>query len=196
MPSIRIMRFAGLLPEVNPQALREDHAQIAHNALLWDGWLRAMPEWKFFYTFAVQPQSLIYSVGYTGQFLQEATMFDAQTIYQEPFAPGTVFGILGSALNYRTPGNLQTNTLLPRGEQLVTSVAQSVTAQNKSVYPISRTYAITFMAGNVESSPFIFPQLGGDGTLFEGDVVTLTINTTLPASAAITGARLYRTVPG
>src|SRR6187399_1260574 len=46
MASIRITKFAGLMPTSNPKALPNDHAQVAHNCLLWDGWLWPMPKWR------------------------------------------------------------------------------------------------------------------------------------------------------
>jgi hypothetical protein len=196
MPSIRITRFAGLLPEVNPRALREDHAQIAHNALLWDGWLRAMPQWAYVTGYSSQPASLLPDVANSQQYTSELSLSDGQVVYQEPYVPGTTFGIAAGLLAYRAPASFSTSPLLPPASSLVASYTQSVVNQNLSVYPIPRTYAITFLAGNMESAPCVFTQLGGDGSLYEGDAVTLTINTTIDPSFGTTGYRLYRTVPG
>lgn len=59
MASIRITRFAGLMPELQAKQLQKEQAQVAHNTLLWDGTLRAMPAWTVLSTYVQAPLSLI-----------------------------------------------------------------------------------------------------------------------------------------
>ena len=200
MPSIRITTFAGILPELNRELLRKDHAQIAHNALLWDGWLRPMPE----FTFSTSANGMPFSLVERNKFgndtviivenLDQAVHFDT-----EGFLIDTFVGISNNLLSYSiTPIGPVYPLGLPQPN--VGTVTQVINPQNKSVYPISRTYAVTFMSGSQEGPPSVLPQLGGDGTLFEGDVVTFDF-TGVPSPAEIaqyniTGRRLYRTIPG
>src|ERR1700675_1571972 len=93
MPSVRIIRFAGLLPEVSPKLLREDHAQIAHNTLLWDGWLRALPNWESVSTAGGTILSLFPAVDQTLQFGSSITLSSAQLAGEEPLYTRTLWGI-------------------------------------------------------------------------------------------------------
>lgn len=193
MPSIRILRFAGLLPEISPRLLQEDHAQMAHNTLLWDGELRPMPIWTAFESLPSSPKTIYPSPGVNAQYAIDYALTSAEVAWQEPFIQGTLFGINAGVLNYRLPGASTTYPTLSIPS--ISGVSQIVTNQFQSVYPIPRTYAITILSGNMESTPFVFPSIGRDGDLFEGDVVTLqwTINNT---GINATSVRLYRTIPG
>jgi len=82
-----------------------------------------------------------------------------------------------------------------------------VSPQHKSVYPISRTYAITYVNDGREGPPLVFQQLTSGSDFFgspvdhvyEGDIVTLNVTLELSVNAmnkAFTSIRLYRTVPG
>lgn len=197
MPSIRITQFAGLLPEANKKALRNDHAQIAHNCLLQDGWLRPMPVWTQVEVYVAQPASLVYASGLQFDFFPDDTLYNA--IYK-PGEPYTVklTGVTSSkALSKRLSFGDADYAL---GVPLPTpfNISQVVTNQNLSVYPVPRTYAVTLMSGSAESAPYVFSELGTDGTVFEGDVVTLGFSINLAAISQyyITGYRLYRTIPG
>lgn len=196
MPSIRIQKFAGLLPEVNAKLLREDHAQIAHNTLLWDGWLRPMP--KFTPVLFGTPFISLYPSPTTNQgILGDTVLFDAVGAPQEPFPPGAIVGVYNNDIQYR-PSASSTPRPLGMFAPTLTGISQVVTNQHLSVYPIPRTYALTYMAGSMEGPPAVFDSLGRDGTLYEGDIVTIgfSLNPIELATYGITGLRLYRTVPG
>lgn len=195
MASIRIQKFAGLLPEVAPKLLREDHAQVAHNALLWNGYLRPMPAWTSLGTNGAPVASLFPNPNNLYPFDTDTVLTDAVVNYQEPFNRAVTFGINAGKLNYRNGVNTGTvYSLLPVAYGAATS--QTITNMNLSVYPIPRTYAVTVMSGNMESAPFVFPQIGGMGGLFEGDIVTLNWFINIGSGNNPTGLRLYRTIPG
>jgi hypothetical protein len=196
MPSIRIQRFAGLLPEVNAKLLREDHAQIAHNTLLWDGWLRPMPQFNPI-IFGTPFLSLFPSPANNFGILGDATLVDAVQSPQEPFPTDAIVGVYNADIFYR-PSPSSTVRRLGMPNPTLTAISQVITNQNKSVYPIPRTYALTYMTSGMEGPPTVFDSLGGSGNLFEGDVVTLgfTLNGGEITNYGITGLRLYRTIPG
>lgn len=200
MPSIRITRFAGLLPEVSPKLLREDHAQIAHNALLWDGWLRPMPQFNLLnagiFFVSLFPDSDQPPYGLYG----DTDLLDGTKPKQEPYVSNAIFGInkANHLLYYRpTPSTPQ---IFPLGlpPPTVTVATQIITSTNLSVYPVPRTYAVTYMSGNMEGPPHVFSELGANGGLFEGDIVTLsvTFNAAEVAANRVTAVRIYRTIPG
>lgn len=195
MASIRILKFAGLLPEVAPKLLREDHAQIAHNALLWNGYLRPMPAWNPLGGGGTPIASIFPRPDKDYKFDLDPVLTNAVVNLQEPFVRGVTFGINGGQLNYRNginTGNIY--SLLPVA--FGSLISQVSTRMNLSVYPIPRTYAVTVMSGNMESAPLVFPQLGGAGDLFEGDIVTLNWYVNAAPNSNTTGLRLYRTIPG
>ena len=196
MPSIRITQFAGLLPEVNPKALRNDHAQIAHNCLLWDGWLRPMPRWQQVQTYASQPTSLIpYNTGTNFGFFTDTKLVSAIFQAGEPFASPYPFGIYNNQIQKNVGGENIVLAGVPIPN--VSGLLQTISPRNQSVYPIARTYAITLTSNNVEGPPLVFPQIGANGTLFEGDYVSLSfvLDAVQINAYNITALKLYRTVP-
>lgn len=192
MPSIRILRFAGLLPEVAPSLLAVDHAQIAHNTLLWDGMLRALPAWQSRGSSGAPIASIYASPSSSTQYAVDSDLASIQVSYQEPFDYDSLYGIYGGILQYKSGGAIYPTLPKP----ILTSISQVVTNVNQSVYPIPRTYAFTYMSGNRESAPTALPGVGEDGTVFEGDLVTISFVATNSNGYNITGGRLYRTVPG
>ena len=193
MPSIRITQFAGLLPEVNPKALRNDHAQIAHNCLLWDGWLRPMPQWTVVSSFATQPRSLIKLHSAPAGFFVSDFVDQGIFVENEPYTVNYV-GLLNGVIS-KVIGTSIFHVGLPIPP--INAAVQTVTPNFLSTYPIPRTYAITFLSDASESPPFVLPELGALGDVFEGDIInlSLTVNVGALANYHITGYRLYRTVP-
>lgn len=197
MPSIRITRFAGLLPQDNPKALANDHAQVAHDCLLWDGWLRPMPAWVLVQTVVTGVKSIFYLVDPTGpQYTFDDSLASAYRNLREPYSVPYTIGVINGGLQVRLP--LVGLKLLGVPIPTVTAFTQVVTPSNLNAYPIARTYAITFLVGNSEGPPFVLPQLGANGTVFEDDIFTLnlTLDGAQIAAYGVSGLRLYRTVPG
>jgi len=202
MASIKIMRFGGLLPQVNPKALPNDRAQIAHNCLLWDGFLRPMPQWQIDQTVGSTPQSLFKYPAAINGYKYDLFLRQALQNLSEPFDNNLPIGI-GTAINstgvlttYISSGGPRCFVGVPQPSAL--GLTQVITNNNFSVYPISRTYAITYVSGKQEGAPTILPQIGTNGTLFEGDSVqiTFTLDPLTINQYNITGVRLYRTIPG
>lgn len=205
MASIRIKRFAGLVPEVAPRLLSQDHAQIAHNTLLWDGQLKPMPTWT---QVASTPGITgIAEDQNTGAGYQWDTRFtDLIWIGQTQELYGVrLCGINNEVSNpsyrklaYNTGVSSLTTRPLGLPVPLPTSISQVITNRNQSVYPIQRTYALTYMSNNQEGPPKVFTALGTTGGIFEGDYVTFTIvfSATELNNYGVTGFRLYRTIPG
>jgi hypothetical protein len=196
MPSIRITRFAGIQPQVNPKLLPNDHAQIAHNCLLWDGWLRPMPQWQLLQTAGANVVSLYADPNAGPEYSVDTVLKRAFLNTQEPYGINTVVGINGALPVYRNSVNAILDLGVP--VPVVGAVKQTIAPQNISVYPIARTYALTYMVGSQESSPVVLDQIGANGTLFEGDFVQLSVQLALfPQTASgVTAIRLYRTIPG
>lgn len=200
MPSIRIIRFAGLLPEVSPKLLREDHAQLAHNALLWDGWLRPLPNWQQVAVAAGTIKSIYPVPAFTDeQYDYSVVLVDATPAGVEPFISNSLWGIWPNDGTLRYFDNYGSQSGTPRKlmEAPVFTQVQNITPQHLSTSPVQRTYAMTYMSGNKESAPTVFQVIGNTGGLFEGDFVTL--NFTLQnrdPDMGITAIRLYRTVVG
>jgi hypothetical protein len=204
MPSIRITRFAGLLTEQNPKALANDHAQIAHNCLLYDGYLRPMPQWTVDQVVSgATPKSLPkYPQGTNGYFIEQ-NLANAVINLGEPFDTIEPVGINVVSI---LPGLLATYQASGFGSVVslglppptITVNSQTITNNNLSVYPIARTYAVTYSSSNMEGPPTILPQIGAGGTLFEGDsvVVVVGLNTAELIAYNVTSINFYRTVPG
>lgn len=202
MPSIRITRFAGLNPEVSKRLLAIDHAQMAHNCLLWDGQLKPMPAWNNVRTVSGGISSLYFDPTQSNNYGATNQLAQAFVNLGGPFETQVLEGI--SAL---IPKRIAISgaTLSPLGIPQPSVMPgfsgpsyYTVTNTNRSVYPIARTYAITYMVGNMEGPPTVLSQLGGSGTLFEGDVVNILANLNLAQIAACgaNGMRIYRTIPG
>lgn len=202
MPSIRITRFAGLLPQMNPKALALDHAQVAHNCLLWDGWLHPMPKWQFVENIPNSAGCIYFNPTATNEYKNDYYLVNAIQNLGEPFISNQPIGInrvgffAGQLSGYNDSGS----NIYPLGipAPTVTFQVQNITPMGKSVYPISRTYAITYLFGKQEGPPFIFNKIGASGTLFEGDIVTLniTLDPVDIINSGITGMVFYRTIPG
>ena len=198
MPSVRVTRFAGLLPEVSPKLLQEDHAQIAHNCLLWDGWLRPLPNWQVEANAAGTIKSIYPVPAFPEQYDYSVVLNSAQLAPTEPFVVGSLWGIWNDGtLRYFPNFQSQSGTPFKILEQPVASGTYTITPQHKSTSPIQRTYAITYLSQHMESAPTVLFTVGIGGTLFEGDIVTLNwAVTNLANQTAISGVRLYRTVTG
>ncbi len=202
MASIRITRFAGLLPQVAPKFLQNDQAQIAHNCLLFDGWLRPMPAWVVDQQLSQSPLSLYKFSPNASGYDYDGNYTNALQNFSEPFVDIQPIGINNQGiLGTYQPQGFGSTVLLGLPAPIATSFAASITPGNLSVYPITRTYAITFSIAGQESAPYVFPQIGASGNLFEGDNVSLTFNLNVAAlspyaNPSAVSVNLYRTVPG
>jgi hypothetical protein len=219
MASIRITRFAGLLPQVNPKELANDHAQVAHNCLLWDGWLHPMPQWKPIINLSNTPaglyknptvNSLAAVAGQPLGFSSDYYFANAVMTIGEPFNSAYISGIFKRApagntyLGHYIPGGTTNNpkiVYLGAPAPNVMSYNFNISKGNASVYPISRTYAITAVCFNQEGPPTVFEQLTKDqygNFICEGDGITLnaTIDRAQILQYGITSINVYRSIPG
>jgi hypothetical protein len=216
MPSIRITRFAGLLPTANPKELANDHAQVAHNCLLWDGWLHPMPQWKPIINLSNTPAGLFKNptanslAVVAGQPLGfSADYFFANAVYNigEPFNSNVLTGIytrdsFSRYLGHYMPGGTTSHPKfaylgVPAPTVLDHTFSPPVRSP-KGIYPIARTYAITFSSMNQEGPPTVFEQIGIYGNLYEGDGIFLEghLDSVQIQQYGITAINLYRTIPG
>jgi hypothetical protein len=159
-----------------------------------------MPQWTNLITFGRLIQSLYFDPNVV---LNVGIDFDMPLAFRnvgEPYIVNTVEGIHDFSLPYYKDTVNPTNPLIPLGLPIPTFLGfnWTITNNNQSVYPIARTYAVTYMSGNMEGPPFVLPQFGTDGTLFEGDVINFTFDLSISEITAhsVNGIRLYRTVPG
>ena len=160
MSSIRIDRFAGMRPSIDPQLLNNSEAQIAHNCLLTDGSLRPLPQW-------VQMNNAVESIapGHTNT----------------PFVtfPGTCgiafngppFGLQSIYLD--NSGVLQPTISLSAGGSV------AITPQRLSQKPVNRTYGVTALKsiGGVmyESAITVIQVVSMLTLVYEGDLVTANV---------------------
>ena len=214
MASIRITRFAGLLPEFNPKALANDHAQIAHNCLLRDGWLRPLPQWILVQSIGQTIRSIYKDPTQTHGYQLDINFLQAYRNLSEPYNNIAPIGINPAFILEPTLCTLDTNNNMSALGLPIPNISfleQNISSGNKSVYPISRTYAITYVSGNQEGPPLVLPQLPYGCTLFngvpytvgnliyEGDTVQLIIGGIDFAQISnyrVNGIKLYRTIPG
>lgn len=205
MSSIRINQFAGLTPTVNPKALKNDFAQIAHNCLLMDGWLWPMPKWIIDKSSTYnKPLSLFKDKNKANGYDFNSFLKSAVKVDVEPFNDNKVSGIAaynGCLTTYEYVTDWMSNLRhlgVPAPKLSIYAPQFQITPMHKSVYPISRTYAMTYVCGDKEGPPIVFQQIGTGGTLFEGDIVTIGVIFAYSVydDLGITGIKLYRTVPG
>jgi hypothetical protein len=171
MSSIRINRFAGLRPGVDARLLDNSEAQIAHNCLLTDGSLRALPQW-------VQMDAASISIG-PGQGNSAYTTFAGTygiAFGGPPFGIQTIYlddaGFLQPSANSSASGTI------------------SLTSAGLSTKAVNRIYGVTSIniLGGVayESALSILSGSHPDGLMYEGDVAHMTV----ACSGAY--ARVYR----
>lgn len=201
MASIRITRFAGLLPEVNSRLKPEANAQIAHNCLLTDGSLRPQAQWiqQSQYDSGFEPTARGIAYDRNGDAAVMYRSFDPITLVGQPFADLTTVGAGPSSLvqKYLTGAGQQPTTSAVYGGGVSGVVLWE--RQFDSVKPVNRLYAVSRVRrinGYTEEGTLI-PLAAQNPTaiMYEGDLVTVTMN----ASALDDGAnfiRLYRSITG
>jgi hypothetical protein len=171
MSSIRITKFAGLRPSVDPRQLDNSEAQIAHNCLLEDGSLQAMPQWQ-----VIGPEAVSLCLGRNNDLFEAFAGSFAIDFLSAPFGAVTIY--------------------LDGGGNLLPSVSSSasgtvsITPGLLSKKPVNRIYGVTsvlVIAGVSYESPLtLMSGIGPQDIMYEGDIATLTV--------ACTGtyARIYR----
>lgn len=203
MPSIRLTQFAGLMPELSAKLKRKDNAQIAHNCLLYDGRLRAMPAYYRYNNLSDIPLSLFRANIGLGRVIPDYDIVDAQSFTTPPLPVGT-FGIGTNFPNYIAgrygpPGS---GVIVPAAldPPIASSVTIDVTTNNHlSPRPSCVSYAITSCRVTPnsieESTPLFLGTVGGliGPNWHEGDFVTIAV-TLLPFVSGQNAIRLYRTV--
>ena len=201
MASIRITRFAGLLPEVNSRLKPEANAQIAHNCLLTDGSLRPQAQWVQLahYDSAFEPTARGIAYDRNGDAAVMYRSFDPISLVGTPFADLVTVGAGPDSIvqRYATGAGQQPNTVAVYGGGVSGIVAYE--RQYDSIKPVNRIYAasrVRRLVGYTEEGTLI-PLSAQDPTAvtYEGDLVTVTLN----ASALDDGAnyiRLYRSISG
>lgn len=217
MASIRLTQFAGLMPELSAKLKRKDNAQIAHNCLLYDGRLRAMPAFFNYQTTPQPPTSMFRCTSGLGAASGGRVQLDYQLYWavgttDAPFPEGVIgvypetnlapsfigaeYGPVGFSINVvaaalTLPGftSLPTTTITGSG---------FLTQRPEAVF-----YAATSIRTNVtvngtivvqESAPIFLNGIGFIGPLwYQGDHVRV-IAQFLPFQDGETGFRLYRTI--
>lgn len=218
MTSIRLTQFAGLMPELSAKLKRKDNAQIAHNCLLYDGKLRAMPAYFQYNTLPQAPLSMFRALQGLGAPINGRVQWDYQiseAIYVDgaPFAQG-LYGIsdvtpytssyIAARFGPSSVGFSLTTAGIP-APVIISSPVVSITASGfQAVRPNVVGYAITSIRdvsqfgtiGVQESAPTLlgivgYPLLGN--LWYEGDSVTISAPLrTLESNE--TAFRLYRTI--
>ena len=207
MPSIRILQFAGLVPELSSKLKNKINAQVAHNCLLYNGELKAMPAFFKYKTTGIAAASLYRAVSPDGtNVVPDYDLHNALYLDGPPF-PAGVNGIRFGASHFGrfiatkfgppgVSGNLQPAGI---GPPVVTNVTVTTTAMHQTKRPTQVSYAVTLyrLNGNSieESAPTLLNVFVGTvgPTYFEGDAVALVI-TLAPFTSGETGVRLYRTI--
>jgi len=212
MASIRLTQFAGLMPQLSAKLKRKDNAQIAHNCLLYDGRLRAMPAYFRYQQLSQAPLSLYRAFNFPpfntpGDVVPDFDFTNALYFDGPPFPTGAA-GIYESsdaayttyvAVKFGQPGI--TGNILPAGiGPLVASAPAtfSVTPMNQSRRPTVVGYAITALrinGNNIEETPPLYlGTIGNTSPLYyDGDAVHLSV-ALQPLTCGETAVRIYRTI--
>lgn len=210
MASIRLTQFAGLMPDLSAKLKNKVNAQIAHNCLLHDGRLQAMPAYFKYQTLGVVPKSLYRAVSFpfpaAGNVIPDfdftyTNYFDGPPFPIGLYGVGDLGGISALCNKFGQPGI--TGNILFAGVTapvVTSSVIANITPNHQSVRPTVISYAITFVrraATNKieESIPVWIVTVGNNGSqlYYDGDLVTLNFNILSP-DVGQTGIRLYRTI--
>ncbi len=218
MPSIRLTQFAGLMPELSAKLKRKDNAQIAHNCLLYDGRLRAMPAYFKYTDLLAQPLSMMRggsSSPLVGRVVPDYDLIEAQNFTTSPMPFGT-FGIAtdnGFYIGAKYGPIGITGNLIPAGIDrpvLTAPAVLDVTSRaNLTTRPACVSYAVTICrrissvngTSIEESAPLLLGTVGGfitsPGSIgplwYEGDAVHITA-TFQPFISGQNFLRLYRTI--
>ena len=217
MASIRLTQFAGLMPELSAKLKRKDNAQIAHNCLLYNGTLQAMPAYILYENLVQAPTSMVRaSQSAHGRVVPIEGLIEAVFNENPPFLQAAV-GIIGGSPetggNYiaMIPGQAGTSLgLRPAGvDPPFFTVAPKLvitTAGHATPRPECVSYAVTAvrqLGSSIEESIPLLLGTVGNGVLsdpasistlwHQGDRVLITFSYDAFFSGQ-TGFRLYRTV--
>lgn len=217
MASIRLTQFAGLMPELSAKLKRKDNAQIAHNCLLYDGKLRAMPAYFKYNTLSNTPTSLYRSMTGLGGTINGRVEWDFD-IRHGVYVDGAPFacGVLGLAtryfrsfIAYRPGTNSVSAPLTSAGipaPNILSANVTNIAAGHQTTRPTVVSYAVTFYRTVYnamydsqtvqESGPRYLGTVGDaySSTLYyEGDAVQITASLG-PLLSSEVGYRLYRTI--
>jgi hypothetical protein len=168
---IRIASFSGMQPNTDARLLPNGGAQVAHNCLLTDGSLQALPQWGQLYPHAFSvgpPQSNTAFTPFSGYF--------GLSFFGQPFGSVT--------LSLDTTGVLY--PIIPSAASASVSFAPAYLSKKA----VSRAYGVTTLAlvgGVVYESPIVLAN-GSEPSqvLFEGDYATVS------AAGNGNGINIYR----
>lgn len=218
MASIRITQFAGLMPKLSAKLKNKINAQIAHNCMLWDGRLQAMPAFHMYDVTGSNPLSLYRAepVGepytpldqVTGRIFVDYQLQKALQLDGPPF-PYALFG-LASGGHYGSyvatkfgPLGLGSG-VVPAGlsvPNVVGTPTLTVTNTNQSQRPSVVSYAATplrVVANRFteEGPPVLIGTVGrqnSGSSYYDGDLVQINAQLT-PFVSGEAWVNLYRTV--
>ncbi len=217
MASIRLTQFAGLMPELSAKLKRKDNAQIAHNCLLYDGVLRAMPAFYKYTTLQSPPTSLYRGLmgGFPllGRVQPDYELVSAVSTAGAPFPDG-VYGIMvkPDSTTYvgARYGPVGSNPHVVGAAVSMPSMTSAPTVQlvspgHLSARPEGVSYAVTLTRSIVnasgvttiqESVPYCLGGIPGPNPIwYQGDLVQINASLT-PITNGENGFRIYRTVVG
>lgn len=164
MSSIRITKFAGMRPAVDARQLDNSEAQIAHNCLLTDGSLRALPQWA---QMGIEADSI--------------TNGRANTPYTA--IPNGTYGIVfnGPPFGTQTIYLDGSGNINPNASSSATG-SISLTPGQLSTKPVNRVYGVTSVriVGGIayESALTILTGSNPDGLMYEGDIANVSVSCT------------------
>lgn len=201
MSSIRILRFAGIRPELSARLKPATNAQVAHNCLLTDGSLRPQAKWVRILEYDSQFESSIRGVAFDwGN--DTPTMyasFDPVTLEGEPFGRNITVGASPDSIinRYATGAGLEPRTVAVYSDGVAGTVAYQ--RSYDSIKPVNRIYALTRVRrtdGRTEESSLIpIPGQSPTDVVYEGDLVQVEVNASALDDDA-THIRIYRTISG
>jgi hypothetical protein len=176
MPTIRIRRFAGEIPNIDGRQLPDDAAQIALNCLLTDGTLRPMPSW-------VQMAGNTYSIGEpaAGNLFNSYPGYFGMSFYGPPFGQANLY--LDDTGTVSNNGSYPSQMSPPSG-------SVSIVAGHLSQKAVNRIYAASSLGvyGNVayESALTVLGGTSPQSVTYEGDIATIHL------SGGVSAINLYR----
>ena len=212
MASIRLTQFAGLMPQLSAKLKRKDNAQIAHNCLLYDGRLQAMPAYYRYQQLTQAPISLYKAHIFPpfnppGDIVPEFELLNAVYFDGPPFPTGTIGVYEASDAAYTTYLAVKfgspaiTGNVLPAGIGPIVATAPAtfaLTAMHMSARPTVIAYAITAIrinGNNIEETPPLYlGTVGATNPLYyDGDAVQINVQLQVftCGEAAI---RIYRSI--
>jgi len=224
MPGIHIKQFAGIMPEIAERNMPHTSAQVAHNCLLRDGSLRAMPEWKIYAT-TVEGGYLsedtqtgnTYNVGYKESVFLNGAPFAKNLIVgindrvEETGAtpPGYTGNLFQTATLSGTAGNYPSGIPTPEMRSDMIGIIRNIfdpgiwfVAGLYSQKPVNRMLGISFarkIGGGMQEGPIVpFVSQSPQQLMFEGDILQLSFRLDMDYMIAhgLTHVRIYRTVSG